>query len=151
MSIADTDVLAELIVERHRCLSALYALSQSQSAAIGRGDMSELLRILEVKQRSLAAWQYVERQLDPYRDQDPGQRQWRDARLQQRCARLLAECEQLLPQMILLEQTCDAELRARRDVLAEQMQHVHSAQAVRSAYAQSASGVGATLDLRTDP
>ena len=73
----DTDLLASFIGKKHDVLEQLRQLSRRQMDLIGEGDMTGLLSVLNVKQNLLVALQAVERDLDPFRQQDPDQRTWR--------------------------------------------------------------------------
>ncbi|MBI1899728.1 MAG: hypothetical protein HYS13_01280 [Planctomycetia bacterium] len=143
----DTDTLAALIERRHRCLVQLCELGELQAAAIGRDDMSELLAVLDQKQRRWRQWREIEDLLGPFRGQAPESRAWRDPQKRETSRRLQEDCEKLLEQIARLEEKCDADLRARRTELAGVLREMHSAALVRAAYSAPAPIVGGQLDL----
>ncbi len=66
----NTDVLAELIRRKCACLAGLRDLGRRQLALIGDGDISALLDVLAVKQRSLLSLQQIEASLGPFRQNE---------------------------------------------------------------------------------
>ena len=80
-----------------------------------------MLDVLAAKQRVLNDLQRVERALDPFRDQDPESRVWRNAEARADCARLLDECERLLQETVEQERQSEAALTVRRDEAACQV------------------------------
>src|SRR5262245_46737952 len=75
----ETDVLSQLIENRHDLLVELYQLAKRQPDAIRAGESNRLLSLLAAKQRLLHELLRVDRLLDPFRDQDPERRIWRSA------------------------------------------------------------------------
>ena len=140
-----TNQLATLIAGRRQCLLQMRDLGRKQSELIATGEMDPLLRLLSVKQQLLTALQAIERNLAPYHDQDPEQRIWASADARARCARQLADCRQLLQDIMQIEQQNERHITLRRDEVASQLQTVHSASMARGAYqAQQASSTQPT-------
>ena len=145
-----TDQLAELIQRRHQNLVQLREISLRQSVLIEAGDMTELINVLSVKQRSIAALQAVDRELAPYRDQDPGQRQWRSPAARAQCAQLATECERLMSEIVQREQQSEQRMTQRRDEVATRLEIVHSAARARTAYDHDPIPTTGMLDVSSD-
>ena len=150
MAASETDVLAGLICTKHACLVELRDLGRRQLELIDRDDMTALLDVLTVKQRSLLKLQQIERALDPFRDQDPDRRDWPTPERRRRCAEQLRQCETLLAEIISQEKCGESALTRRRDEAATRLQGAHLAGQARSAYAAQAAGKTNQLDLLSD-
>ncbi len=135
MNPLDTDRLTDLVGKRLKCISRLRDLALRQQKLIGEGEMDKLLSVLADKQRLFDALRQVDRQLDPYRAQDPELRSWRCAEDRQRCARAMQCCDQLLSEIRHLEKQSETNLIRRRDELAGALQGAHAATSARGAYA----------------
>ena len=141
-----SDLLGKLIEQKHDLLVRIHAHAARQRALIEAGDMTALLQVLGAKQPLMASLQNLERQLDPFRSQDPATRQWRSVERRETCRQTAARCEQLLRQIMELEQECEAALVVRRDQAATQLQGIHSA----TQAAQSYQGLGPSSGLQID-
>ncbi len=150
MTTQDTDVLAQLIGQRHHCLSQLHALSRHQLELIDAGDISELLHVLSSKQQWLTTLGQIERELDPFRGQRPEDRPWRSEADRQRCALLITECDAMFRDVIAQEKQSEARLCVRRDEAAARLQGAHVAGAARGAYVADRSRPVGQLDLSSD-
>lgn len=143
----DTDRLKQLVGRKRQVLEMLVQLARRQSEFISASDMTTLLKLLAAKQGLLQQLQQVERQLDPFRQQDPEQRAWRSAVERQECLEATQACEVMLAELMQIEQRDENEMVRRRDVVASQLNGVHSAQEARSAYATMPYTAAASLDL----
>lgn len=132
--LTDTQRLAELVESKHQCLTQLRALGLQQAALIGSEDMTELLRLFAGKQRLVEQLQALERHLDPYREQDPESRLWRSQAERQRCAELIAQSQGLLDEIVEQERRNEADLKQRRDRVANQLHDLQSSRDARQAY-----------------
>ncbi|MBN2477090.1 MAG: hypothetical protein JXB62_20955 [Pirellulales bacterium] len=146
----ETDALAELIAKKHACLVQLRDMGRRQLELIDAGDMTALLDVLAVKQRSLWKLQQAERALDPFRDQDPERRHWRTPEDRRRCAEQLRECEALLSEIVSQEKCSEGVLMRRRDEAATRLQGAHLAGQARGAYTAHRLGKASQLDLLSD-
>ncbi len=146
----ETDRLAQLIEQKHTILTQLRELSQRQSDLIQGGDIARLLSLLAAKQASLQDLQNVEKELDPYREQDPEQRQWRSPELRQRVRQVVADSQSLLQEIMQVEQVCESQLAQRRGDAAERLQGVHDVSSARKAYLQDAPSRVRQLDLTSE-
>jgi hypothetical protein len=150
MTLIETDTLAELVRQRHACLRSLRDLGRQQLELIEAGELSHLLTLLAGKQRLLLDLQSAERSLDPFRQQEPSGRTWRSTDTRQQCARLAADCDSLLAEIVDQEQRGEAAMSRRRDQTAASLEHFHIAGAARGAYAAEAGAARRHLDLSSE-
>ncbi len=129
-----TELLAELIHRKHQVLVQLRDVGHRQAEIVRSGDTSALLKLLAAKQYLIAALQQVERETAPFHGEDPDRRIWRKPDDRVRCARQAAECNELLAEVIAMEKDSAEQMAVRRQDVAEQLQRVHAAGQVRSAY-----------------
>ena len=135
-----TERLAELIRKKHRVLVQLREVGQRQTDLVTSGDIASLLKLLSAKQQLISALHGLEHELTPYYAEDPEQRVWSSAEDRARCAQEATECNTLLEDIVRMEKSGAEKIIARRDEVAGQLQQVHAATYVRSAYeAQRAS------------
>ena len=146
----DTDHLSDLICRKHRVLVQLRQLGRDQLALIEANDLTQLLKLLASKQRLLGELQSVERQLDPFRAQDPESRVWRSAEDRDRCARAAAECEAMREEIVQAERLSESRMTLRRDEAASRLQGLHQASQVRHAYIEPAQSDWRQLDLSSE-
>jgi hypothetical protein len=147
MALFPTDLLIELVGRKHQVLVELCELGRRQLAHIASEEMSELLGVLSAKQHLITALQATERELDPFRDQQPEQRPWRSAAQRTRCGELLAQCEALLAEIVEQEKRSEQQLRIHRDSAAARLQGAHTAGAALQAYVEQPSAPTGQLDL----
>jgi hypothetical protein len=152
MSFAETRRLLDLVAGKHACLERLNEHGRKQHELIEVGDIAQLLGLLAVKQRTLDELHEYERNLDPYRNEDPARRVWSSDAERLRCSSLAEQSAQLLREILAGENRCEEALRRRRDEAAVQLWTVQSAGAARGAYADSSAApfVESTLDLTSD-
>jgi hypothetical protein len=129
-----TSRLAELISNKRQILVQLREIGERQNDVVTGGDISTLLKLLSTKQQLISALQALETQLKPYYGEDPDHRHWNSAEERAHCAQQAAECNALLEQVVRLEKLGAEKLTLRRNEVAEQLQQVHAAAHVRSAY-----------------
>lgn len=146
----ETDVLAELIGRKEDCLLQLWEMGKKQLEFVREGRMTALLDVLSRKQRTIGNLQQVERALDPFRGQDPGERRWRSAEARQGCVGKLAKCESLLREILAGERESEGELAQRRDETAKQLQGAHLAGQARGAYTTTAQPGASRIDLSSE-
>ncbi len=146
----ETDLLATLISRKRDCLLQLRDLGPRQLALVREGNMTTLLDLLSAKQRLLWELQKLERQIDPFRGQDPADRRWPTPEARQETARRLAECEALLAQIARQDKQSEEELIRRRQQAAIQLHGVHAAHRARGAYLAPGCDVAGRLDLSSE-
>jgi hypothetical protein len=147
----ETEQLAEIMRARCQRLADLVYLCRRQLELIDSGDMSLLLKVLSAKQRLLSELQTLERGLDPFRQQQPEDRQWSSPERRDACAADRDESNRSLAQVFQLEQRSSARLAERRDAAAAGMARLHSAHEACGAYlAPPAAATFHRLDLSSD-
>jgi hypothetical protein len=146
----DTEALSRVVTERHHCLRQLAELGSWQLEAVRVHDMNRLMALLAAKQRLLVGLQTLERQLDPFRRQDPAERQWSSSEARQRCAQLASESETLLAQIVRQEVESEQEMHKHHDASAQRLQAAHAAAMARGAYAAEDRAPVRQLDLSSD-
>lgn len=130
----NTQLLGQLIAQKHECLRLLRDMGTRQFEMIEAGTITELLDVLSAKQRVLGRLQKIERQLDPFRNQDADSRRWASEAERQHVSRLLDECEKLLAEIAEQERRSERELTRRRDEAAVQLEGMHRAVLARRGY-----------------
>ena len=145
----ETEVLASLIDKKYEVLSLLRQLARAQVDVVRDGDTTRLMKLLATKQTLLNQLQSVERQLDPFRSQDPVSRQWRSPEHRQQTRDMATRCESLLNEIMLVEKQCEGELVVRRDAAATRLQGFHSVTQAADAYTSNGP-IHSQLDLSSD-
>lgn len=143
----DTDRLAKLIADKHACLVQLRDLGARQTELIHEGNLTALLRMFADKQRLLDDLLHLERQLDPYRDEEPELRVWKSADVRRRVSELVDQSQRLLDEILRQEQDGEAELRTRRDQVSARLQSLQVAGDAHQAYAADQNSRDRGLDL----
>lgn len=150
----ETEILSSLIDKKYEVLSLLRQLARAQIKIVQSGDITRLMKLLATKQNVLNQLQNLERQLDPFRSQDPDSRQWASSECRQKTRDMSTRCESLLSEIMLVEKQCEGELVVRRDAAATRLQGLHSLTQATDAYLshESASDRPAycQLDLSSD-
>ncbi len=142
-----TELLAERMDQKLALLVQLRDLGLHQAALISAGDMNQLLKLLSAKQRLLAALQSVERQLDPFRNDDPEARIWPSAEHRRRCAVAANACEQLLGSIVAQERESESQMQRRRDEAAARLESAQFNAQVHHAYLGEPEQAPSQLDL----
>lgn len=130
----DTTLLAALVHRKRECLAQLAGLVRRQQTLIESEQMALLLDVLAVKQRMLRDLEQIERELAPFRNQQPGDRPWPTPEDRRRCAAELDDCQRLLKEIVAQERQSETELSRRRDETSERLQGTHRARDARAAY-----------------
>jgi hypothetical protein len=115
-------------------LLQLRDIGRRQIALVNGGDVAALLALLSAKQQLIAGLQSLEQQLTPYYDEDAERRAWPTPRHRAECARQAADCNALLEEILAMEKLGAEKMTVRRNEVAEQLQQMHAATQVRSAY-----------------
>ena len=95
-----TDRLAELIQQKHSCLTQLRDVGSRQLETARSGEMELLMQLLATKQRLIDQMLRNEQQLKPFREQDPEQRRRASPQKREHCAAVANECESLLQTIV---------------------------------------------------
>jgi hypothetical protein len=150
MTALETDLLSDLIRRKRSCLVQLRDMGGKQLELIQGGNVSDLLELLAAKQHVLIQLQQVERQLDPFRGENPQTRRWSTPQKRQECAGDQADCERLLAHIVTQEKQSEQELTRRRDEVAARLSGVHTASQARGAYLAQPRVGTRQLDLVSD-
>jgi hypothetical protein len=129
-----TERLAGLVRKKLEVLTHLREAGRRQIEIVSSGDIGSLLNLLAAKQQLIAALQAVEKELTPYYAENADARTWSSPQERASCAQRVTECNALLEEIVQLEKLGADRITERRDEVAEQLQHVHSATQVRGAY-----------------
>ena len=129
-----TEQLAALVSAKQQVLKVLVQLSHRQVKLIGAGDMGSLIKLLAGKQTVMSQLQTIERELAPFRDEDPEQRRWFSVAERAACQARANECNALLSEAMQLEQEAEAAMLARRNATAEALHTAQTASEARAAY-----------------
>jgi hypothetical protein len=150
MQTFETDILADLIRAKRECLLQVRDMGRKQLELIDKGEMTALLDLLAIKQRSIAQLQRIEKTLDPFRRQDPEKRKWSAPEIRAACAEQIEQCDILLAEVIKNEKYCETALIRRREEAAKQLQGAHLAGYARDAYLGGPELPMHNLDLSTE-
>jgi hypothetical protein len=134
-SLGSTDQLAALIAAKLQLVEILARLGRRQLALVEASEMTGLVKLLAAKQTVLAQLQVVERQLDPFRNEDPERRAWPSAAERTACQSQADRCNALLAETIELEKQGEAAMLRRQGATAAALASVQTAADARSAYA----------------
>ena len=145
----ETDLLSELVRGKRSCLVQLRDMGRRQLELIDDSEMTRLLDLLALKQRTIEQLQRFERALDRFRGQDPDARRWRSPEQRQQCADEMRQCEALLAEIMGQEKYGEALLVRRRDEAAVRLQGAHVAAQARGAYIPETPINISQLDLST--
>jgi hypothetical protein len=150
MTMQDTTTLTQLLAKKCGLLLELRQLGVRQAELIDRSEMAALLSLLSLKNRLLTSLQTLERQLDPFRDQSPDQRQWPSEEERRRGAELAEACQRLLAEVIDTEKRSESQLILRRDDAAAQLHAVHHAAQAREAYVEPVIPTAIQVDFSSE-
>ncbi len=131
----DTERLAVLVSAKVQVLEILTRLSRRQLELVSRGETPALLKLLTAKETVLAQLQALERQLDPFRSEDPEARVWSSRESRSACQRDADRANALLTEALALERQAEAAMLGRRDAAASALSAVQVAADARTAYA----------------
>lgn len=131
----DTVRLAALVSAKLQVLEILATLSRRQIELIAAGDTPALLKLLTAKETVLAQLTALERQLDPFRSEDPERRTWRSPAERAACQHQADRANALLAEAMQLERQAEAAMIARRDAAALALSAAQVAADARTAYA----------------
>lgn len=129
-----TELLTVLIRKKHQVLVQLREIGRRQTELVTCGDIATLLKLLAAKQQLIAALQGLEGELKPFYAEDPEARVWRSPEERAECARQANECNALLEEVVALEKLGAEKMNTRKNEVAGQLQQVHAAAHVRTAY-----------------
>jgi len=130
----NTERLAALIMTKQQVLEILVQVSRQQLALINAGEMTTLIKLLGGKQTVMNQLQTVERELTPFRNEDPEQRVWFSAAERTACQTRAQRCNTLLSEAMDLEKRAEAAMLDRRQAAASALAAVQAGADARAAY-----------------
>lgn len=136
-----TERLAQLVHQKATLVRELHKLVSKQQQMIREQEV-DLIPLLAVKQRVLEALNDVDRTMDPFRQQDPDQRQWLSVEARTHCRDEAEQCEALFRQVLMIENDCTLTLQKQQQKTREQLQGVALAGQASRAYQRSAGAMG---------
>jgi hypothetical protein len=129
----ETDLLAQLIDAKQQVLRQLLDVSRRQQQIIAEKELTSLFSVLSAKQQILQVLQKIDQQLEPFRGDDPQQRQWRTESDRVRCREQAARCEAILKEILSLEKAAELSMVEQREQTATEIAAFqHHAQAERA-------------------
>ena len=131
----DTEQLAALVAAKLQVLEILVRLSRHQVEVIEAGDMTLLMKLLAGKQTVMSQLQTIERDLTPFRDEDPERRTWRSPGERTVCQSRAEQCNTLLAEAMELEKRAEAAMVDRRDAAAIALAAIQIGSDAKAAYA----------------
>jgi hypothetical protein len=135
MKNASTQQLFDLVKTKHGLLQQLRAMTIEQQPLVSDQEVSDLLVLLSRKSQVLESLQSVQNQLRAFEDQSPEDRVWESPAKRQACRQTLAQCDALLAELVVMEQTSLGQLTEKRDVVAGQLQQFATNETISEAYA----------------
>jgi hypothetical protein len=151
MALPSTTVLAELLGRKHDCLVQLHALGLRKQEMIDVGAVgANLFGILGETQGLIEQLQQLERNLDPFRGDDPARRVWSSEAERTRCSALSERSARLLDEVLRRDAHCEEILRRRSEETAAQLALMNSGVVARGAYAADVGRSTSTFDVTSD-
>lgn len=132
-----TDSLFGLIESKFHLLTEMQAMTLTQTDLVAQHDMTSLMTLLSRKQDLLAALGNVQSELARFQDQDPEQRFWSSQSRRKTCQEMVARCDQLLQELIVMEDRSLGSMNLQRESVAAQLQQNIDASAIQNAYQSS--------------
>lgn len=144
----DTDVLLALVMRKRKVLLQLRELTSRQPALIADGDLPTLLRVFSAKQQVLEEVHRIDRQLEPFRQQRPEDRDWRSTEVRDQCRAAADDCRRLVEELKATELRDRNQLSEHWQATTKQLEGAHAAAEAREAYRPEVASVG--FDLSSD-
>jgi flagellar biosynthesis/type III secretory pathway chaperone len=144
---AETDQLGDLIAAKLQVLEILVRLSRQQMGLIDASNMNLLIKLLAAKQTVMQQLQMLERQLAPFRDQDPDRRVWQSAQKRRDCQALAERCNALLTEAMELERQMEAAMLRRQEATAAALTGVQASADARWAYSAAPAPPATSLQV----
>lgn len=132
-----TESLFELIESKLHLLNEMQAMSLAQTDLVSQHDMTALMTLLSRKQELMGALGAVQSQLAQFQGQDPEQRKWSSPARRKTCQEMVARCDQLLQELIVMEDRSLGNMNLQRDIVAAQLQQNIDASTIQNAYQSS--------------
>jgi hypothetical protein len=145
--VKSTEQLATLVSAKRQVLKIVVQLAERQVEMIGAGRIEDLMKLLAAKQTVLAQLQTLERELAPYRDDDPERREWASQAARAACQAEAEEANGLIARSLELERQAETLMIARRDAAGQALSSFQAASDARTAYAPVMGVTAAALHM----
>ncbi len=132
-----TESLFELIESKLHLLIEMQAMSLTQADLVTQHDMTSLMTLLSRKQELMSALGNVQSKLARFQDQDPEIRIWSSPGRRTECKDMVARCDQLLQELIVMEDRSLNSMNLQRESVAAQLQQNIDACTIQNAYHSS--------------
>lgn len=132
-----TESLFELIESKLHLLTEMQAMSLTQTDLVSQHDMTALMTLLSRKQELMGALGNVQSQIAQFQGQDPEQRKWSSPERRKTCQEMVARCDQVLQELIVMEDRSLGNMNLQRDTVAAQLQQNIDASTIQNAYQSS--------------
>ena len=129
-----TEQLAKLVSAKRQVLKIVVQLGVRQVEMIEAGQVEDLLKLLAAKQTVLSQLQALERELAPYRDDDPERRDWTSPAARAACQAEASEANALIARSLELEKRAETLMVSRRDAAEQTLSAFQAASDARVAY-----------------
>jgi hypothetical protein len=136
-TIAETDLLFELVETKLRLVEEMYSLTISQGDFVAAHDMTGLMKLLSRKQSLMETLHEVQSQLARFADQDPESRTWSSTARRQRCQSNNAVCGQRISEMLVMEGRSIDNMAVQRELVSQQLHQITDASRIQQAYSSS--------------
>lgn len=146
-----TDQLEQLIIEKHKVLEQLHTLSRYQlQLASSLDHVEDLMRVVAAKQTLIDQLLNLDEQLNPFRDQDPESRNWRNPADRQRVSEIARNSKVLLDELKQFENQSEQRVREKRDEVSAQLQASQKSTSTLEGYASSQPEMVSQFDLTSE-
>ena len=132
-----TDSLFALIESKLHLLTEMQAMTLTQTDFVAQHDMSSLMTLLSRKQDLMGALGNVQSELVRFQGQDPEQRSWASESRRKSCQKMVARCDQLLQELIVMEDRSLGSMNLQRESVTAQLQQNIDACVIQNAYQSS--------------
>ncbi len=140
MSENRTRKLAQLISMKAQILFQIKELVVKQKTVVDSSELSSLMSLFAAKQQLLDKLHALEKQIDPFRDEDPDLRQWDSTEERTKCQGFANYCNSVLNEITKLEQECEQTMVHQKDLMEQQLKLVDTGVRATSAYLNASVG-----------
>jgi hypothetical protein len=141
----DTDRLAALVAAKLELVEILTRFARRQVDLIEAAEMTSLVKLLAAKQTVMNQLQLIERDLAPFRVDDPEGRVWSSPTSRAACQSQAERCNTALSELLRLEREAETAMTARRDATAVELADLETAAHAQSAYSGFSPSLAPTL------
>lgn len=129
-----TAQMAAWIAERHEVMAEILKRAVAQEKAVQEGLVEPLVSCLNEKQQWVDRLATLQRQLAPYAECAPANREWSSEEARERCARLIEETARMQAAILDIDGRCEQRMVERRDEIAAELQNAQGLAHAARAY-----------------